>query len=364
VQVRQLSIKNFRCFTDFEIQLDNRLVLITGTNGSGKTSILEALHYACYLRSFRTYLPKELLHFEHDTFFIKIQFSDNQSEVPFDHELQVGFSGKKKLVKLDQKTVNSYKELNQFYRVITLTEDDLVLIKGDPESRRHFLDQALSLIDPEYLSMMRNYKDILVNRNALLYTKSTDNDSYEIWTKQLWNQAKKIQEKRQMLLEVLEKKVNQILQDSFSKELVTSLQYKPRVKGYETYEFFKESQHNLQAQEMAFGRSLFGAHLDDITINFAGKRSKHFASRGQQKLTVILLKIALLHALQEKQGAAVLLLDDFMTDFDTYHAEILMEILTKLPGQLIFTSPVAAGPIEDLLKKRGAQCYQIGSTRL
>ncbi|HSW73657.1 MAG TPA: AAA family ATPase, partial [Candidatus Limnocylindria bacterium] len=135
MQLTQLYLKNFRCFADKTITFESPLVLIEGNNGSGKTSLLEALHYLCYLRSFRTHSPRDLLFFGHETFFIKA-LCEQSGTVAQNHEIQVGFSHKKRLVKIDQRAVSSYKELMDYYRIVTLTEDDVVLIQGGPDVRR------------------------------------------------------------------------------------------------------------------------------------------------------------------------------------------------------------------------------------
>ena len=142
--LERVHIKNFRCFSDIDLAFTSPIVLIQGLNGSGKTSLLEALYYVCYLRSFRTHLPKEMLQFEHSNFFIKVIFRDQN----FTHEIQAGFSNAKRLVKIDNKAISSYKELMNYYRVIGLTEDDMFLIKGGPQERRVFIDQLLLLIRP------------------------------------------------------------------------------------------------------------------------------------------------------------------------------------------------------------------------
>src|SRR5688572_2091521 len=117
IQVTQLHIKNFRCFSGYTLDIGAPYVHIEGVNGVGKTTILEALHYACYLRSFRTHIPKELISFGKSDFFIKLSLHDQLHSM--DHTIQIGFSPTKRLVKVDQKTIESYKDLLSHYRVIS-----------------------------------------------------------------------------------------------------------------------------------------------------------------------------------------------------------------------------------------------------
>src|SRR5579872_1217840 len=143
VFIKRVVLKNFRCFKNYVLDLHERVILLEGANGVGKTSFLEALYYACYLRSFRSHSPKELVTFGQNGFFMQIEVANNLYNHEFFHDIQIGFSQTKKLVKVDQKTISSYKELMRIYRVISLTEDDLELIKGSPQVRRTFMDQAL-----------------------------------------------------------------------------------------------------------------------------------------------------------------------------------------------------------------------------
>ena len=122
-------------------------------------------------------------------FFIKLTFEDSCND---DHILQIGYSEEKRVVKLNKKTIKSYKNLLSFYRIVSLTEDDLLLIKGAPESRRMFLNKALFLVDSDYLLLLKKYKKIVENRNAILRTQKFDNVAYSLWTEQLFNINKKI----------------------------------------------------------------------------------------------------------------------------------------------------------------------------
>lgn len=339
MRIQQLQLKNFRCFTDITLALDHPIVLIEGPNGSGKTSLLEAIHYLCYIRSFRTHIPKDLTHEQANSFFIKAHITQDDLK----HELQVGFSGKKKLVKIDQRPVQSLKELMNFYRVVTLTEDDLNLIKGGPDVRRTFLDTALILLDTEAVAQLRTFKTVVDSRNALFLKGSPSRASYHLWTQQLWHLSHEIQLSRTALLEKLEGRVGQLLGDyfNFDRQLTVRLQYQPKNSNLqEGFEQFLAGASNFYEEEVRLRRSLFGAHLDDFSIQFCHKSSKVYASRGQQKLVMVLLKVALMLELCTARGPSIFLLDDFLTDFDQPTVQTLLKLLSSMRSQLIFTSPV------------------------
>lgn len=327
--------------------------MLCGSNGSGKTSLLEALHYGCYLRSFRTHLPRELIAHSKDTFFINIQFKE-QSQL---HELHVGFSqsSKKRLVKLNQKPIQTYKELTDRYRIITLTSDDLALIHEGPEVRRTFIDQAIALAHPEYGASLRKYKHILANRTKILATGHMNQELYETWSQQLWDQSCILQEQRAIALKALQERTNTLLTQFVPEPLRITFTYKARLIGEaRSWQELYEARPQLFDQERAMGRSLFGAHLDDIAIHFQEKGSKAFASRGQQKLIALLLKVAQLQELVAAKGPSIVLVDDFMSDFDTNRIITLLTMLKSLECQLILTSPTSTGDFPELLQKMGA----------
>ena len=354
MQINSIQLKNFRCFPSVTIDLQSPLVLISGSNGSGKTSILEALHYACYLRSFRTHAPKDLLYFGQESFFLKVVVEAHN----IDHELQVGFSPRKKIVKIDQQPIKSYKELIDYYRTITLTEDDLLLIKGGPEERRLFIDQAVMLHYPEFLQELRKLKSIIAHRNALILRPVQHADeSYWLWTQQLFERSKEIAAHRINLLKSIELRVNELL-NSFKTGTHISLKYESKYGAMNvSWDEWAAAQEKLPPKEFAMGRSLFGAHLDEIDITFKGRAAKSFSSRGQQKLVLILLKLAQLQELQVAKGPALLLLDDFMNDFDELTALKLIELIKGNAQQTIFTTPFTQGPFEVALIKQ--QCHKI-----
>jgi DNA replication and repair protein RecF len=351
LQLASLYIKDFRCFDQITIDLDNRIVLICGANGTGKTSLLEALYYGCYLRSFRTHLARDLIALGKNSFFVKFMIKNSAENNVVNHTIQVGFADNKRLVKVDNKAMVSYKDLLSYYRVVSLTEDDLKLIQDGPLERRAFIDQALLLDDATLLSKMREYRIVLDNRNALFQQDTIDKEAYFIWTKKLWDYTLYIQKLRRKLLLALEIEINMMLHRYVDENISLSLVYQAKKNSDVAFDvFWNQNSADLIQKETYFKRSLFGAHIDDFNIVLEGKKSRSYASRGQQKMITLLVKIAQIKQLAQKNGPIIFLLDDFMTDFDLERGKALLLALLELNCQLIFTSPRRDSTLESALR--------------
>lgn len=335
-----------RCFTQKQFEFDAHLNLLQGPNGSGKTTIVEALYYLCYLRSFRTNLTQELIAFDQDSFFIKANLV---TALPGESSLQVGFSRAKRVAKFNGKQIKSFKELISDYRVVLVTADDLNLIQGGPEFRRSFIDQYIYLQNPDWSNQIRAYQRIVDQRNALLKLSKFDQEQYLFWTKQLATGALLISAARKKALNELETQVNLILAQHFQNELIVELSYQAR-----------EWQASLQTKEQIMQRTLFGAHLEDYQIKLSARLSRKFASRGEQKLVIMLLKIAQVVLLRQIfDGIIIFLLDDFVTDLDTSRSIVLFELLGSLGVQLLFTAPNLSQEHQNWLISRAAKIITI-----
>jgi DNA replication and repair protein RecF len=356
--IQKLHLKNFRCFQDREFTFTSKFVVIQGDNGSGKSSLLEALHYSCYLRSFRTHLQRDLVAIGQDHFFTHVEF-DQEITGTHDH-IQSGYSEREgKLVKFNQKPVQSYRDIISSFRIVTLAADDLALVHGAPECRRDFLNYSLFLLDPAIIATFKRHKQIVDHRNSLLSLfgqqgRQSYEDEMLVWSEKLWAEALIIREARRAYLAQIEGRVNDMLQGSFAsdvQDMRVSFTYEAKgVKGFESFaDFWQQFKQGGHQRELQTGRTLFGAHLDDFLIVFQNKKARVFASRGQQKLLVFLLKLAQLQLTNVGGEPGVLLLDDFMTDFDSSRLERCISVINSINFQIFITCPLKSGSLPAIL---------------
>lgn len=349
MQITAIEIKNFRCFASFKHIFNGPLTIIEGPNGSGKTSLIEALHYMCYGKSFRTHNTQDLSHLESNAFFVKISIKNGTEQ----HNIQIGYSEDKRAIKVDGKKIDAYKDLIQHYRTITITEDDILIIKGAPEFRRTFLDQSLLLHQPAYAAYLKEYRKVLKQRTALLLSDAAwSQESYIIWTEKLWNIAQNIQTFRIQFLEQLECEVQALIQQFFPELPLVQLIYK-KATPIETVQAWMALS---QGRERQTRRTLFGPHIDDFDIIWGQNPAKMYASRGQQKLLAVLIKVTHCFLLNKQ---AIVLLDDFMTDFDDNRACSLLDLFLKKQVHLICTVPSKKSVLAAHLQAQGAEVLEL-----
>jgi DNA replication and repair protein RecF len=352
MRIVSLSLRNFRCFSSLNLDFEGSFTLIIGSNGIGKTSLLEALHYFCYLRSFKTHVIKELIHVNAHEAALAIGLAPSDTFPALDM-LQANLTGKKRAIKLNEKAVGSYKELYAVYKVITITEDDLMVIQGAPSVRRSFIDQMLILKDPAYALLLRKYRQIVNNRNALLNNK-VDRESYYLWTDQLFSHSMVIQQKRREFLDILALEASSLVVTQLGSEytITSSYQYVGPYMYLDNFISFHDILNHypaLMSHEYGARRSLFGAHLDDYALIFHQKDARIYASRGQQKLIIFLLKLAQLAYMSHIGQSVILLVDDFITDFDSATAHALVPLMTRLASQVIITSSLYHATLKQSL---------------
>lgn len=266
-------------------------------------------------------------------------------------DVTIGFSETEgRIAKWNQQTIRSYKDILTHFKVVTLAAEDLELVQGGPAVRREFLDYALLLHDPTLIALFKTFRQVLDQRNSMLAARvKAADDAFMIWTEKLWQMSRQIQAYRRAYLAQLESLVNHLLITYFvndeTSDFVVRFVYGAKhmdEAGNEPFQnFWARFQPHNGSLEWKLMRSLFGAHLDDFTIEFQRRRARAYASRGQQKLLALLIKIAQLQQLLTTGEQGILLLDDFITDFDRNKVMCSMAALKDLTFQMFVSCPIA-----------------------
>jgi len=284
-------------------------------------------------------MVSDLVCHDHDSFFLKGSFTPTDQLVD-EHTIQVGYANKKKAIKVDGKIVSTYKDIFELFQVVTLLEDDINLIKGYPAQRRSFMDQSVLFLRTGYLKEFRDFKRILQSRNALLSKGVTDRLELDIWTEKLWNHSIQISMHRSEVLQKVEKVMNELLKTYFDDIYKITIQYESKhVQKSENFHDFKQRMSYIFHQESFIKRSQFGAHLDDFIVKIDGRNARLYASRGQQKLIALLCKLSLISLANKNAFSPVILVDDFIADFDSKRLKNIVKFFVNCKNQVIITTP-------------------------
>jgi DNA replication and repair protein RecF len=340
-----IQIKHIRNIEDLQLEFKHPITYIYGDNGSGKTSILEAIYFVSTTKSHRTSDEKEMI--THQQPFLRVTLK--QQKQNFD--VIMTKEGKRAFLNGVEK-----RKLSDFIgkiKVVMFAPEDIDLIKGAPSYRRQFLDISMSQMDQSYMIALNQYKKILKQRNALLKKIKLDDDKtfLNIVSEQLYEVGQTIVEARTRFIEMLHQQF--LLEYQALNSDATQLIYEPDLSLEKWHQYLIKHQH----QDILAQTTLTGPHRDDFTILFKEIDAKQNASQGQQRLLVVALKIALMKVIQitTKQDV-ILLLDDVLSELDETKQNELMHAL-KGASQIIINSaiPIQHTHAEIIQLKEGKQ---------
>lgn len=325
--IKKLVLKNFRNHENLSLDFNNNFVYITGTNGSGKTSILESIHYISTTKSHRTNTDLEVI--KDDNPFSMISLETKEKRYSF------VISEKGKIANINNKEIHRLSEFIGDLKVVMFAPEDLSLIKGSPSVRRNFIDLELMKLNKRYLINLSTYKKILKQRNALLKNLDLKSDLtfLNILGNQLYEAGIKLIDIRQEFIKSINEKTK-IVYSKFSNHDI-EITYNPNLDK----ESFLDYLTNNQKTDILYKTTTSGPHRDDFTIKFNNNLAK-VASQGEIRLIVISIKLGLLKVIEEQSNSkVVLLLDDVLSELDESIQEIF---LNELPSdvQVIMNSAI------------------------
>lgn len=332
--IHRLQIKHFRNISAADLSPVAGINLFVGENGSGKTSLLEAIHLLSLVRSFRSKKLKNLINHQSERFtlFAQIKLLD-QSLAPLgiqrahqDEETEILFRGSRP---------SGVAELTSELPVQLINPDAFRLLEGSPRERRQFVDWGVFHVEPEFIHCWQRFQRALKQRNSLLRHGRIDTLQLQLWEKEIALNGEQMTFYRQAYLDQLKPLFSEVLQRFLAgQDLKLSFQ-----RGWDKNTSLAESLETSRSRDIEQGFTQSGPQRADIRISVEGRPAMEVLSRGQQKLVVSALKLAqgeLLTAAGKKQ--CIYLIDDLPAELDKQHRSVFCQVLEEQAGQVFITS--------------------------
>lgn len=329
MSLSKLELESFRNFSQAKLRFTPPTAII-GANGVGKSNLLEAIRLLSVGKSFKTNRLDEAIRF--DQLYFRLAGSwkaDDKQEIEFFYGRQFADSPlKERRLTVNGKPINL---LDFFGRAPTVLfiPSDLNLILGSPRERRQFMDGIFWQLDRQFRQDHLELNRILIERLALLsaikYGRSVKGE-LKPWNELLGRLTSSIQKKRQGLVGHLGEHLA-LLSSQLKRRFDLRLRYQSNLQSPET----------VLESELRLSQNLIGPQRDELEITLNGRTARRYASRGQIRSAVILLKLAEINYLEEKLTPPLVLLDDLTSELDHQHTEELLSLFLNR-RQIIITS--------------------------
>jgi DNA replication and repair protein RecF len=325
VSLASLRIKDLRCLAGAELELGPKLNLIHGPNGSGKTSILEAVFLAGRGRSFRTRHTEALIRRGSASLQVFAQTTAPAHRIGFEYRREETYTAR-----LDGEDVRSLAELPAAFFVEVIDPEVHRLVEGAPGERRRWLDWGVFHVEQGFLESWLRFSRALRQRNAALKL-GQDPCSWDV---ELVQQGEAVARLRGAWFETVKPYLNEAVRRLAGVDVEIGY-----YRGWSAERALVEALAEGLERDKARGSTLAGPHRADIQLRVGGKAARDSLSRGQQKLVAAAMVLALLQRLREQQTTPpTLLLDDPAAELDNHRLALLVDLVTELECQLVITS--------------------------
>lgn len=333
--LKSLLLRNFRKFSDKQIEFSPQINCILGNNGVGKTTLLEAIIFLSTGKSFRTSQYSDLIQEGKDYLYIEGHL-DNDGE---DLEIKVFFNGAQKKVSRNGISASTFSSLLSSFPSVIFTPLDMQLIDNSPSYRRRFLNVQEAQINEDYRYHLYRFSRVLQQRNSAL---RLGQPSLIIpWDTPLSESGFYIAQKRNEMVGELNRsiEINTSYLSVYSEEFM--LLYAPSIPLSETVSQVYSNYEKTRDKDIRNQMTGHGIHRDDLLFvqKKSPKHMKKFSSEGQKRTALFAMKLAEWHRLQSKMRMdPIFCLDDLSLHLDSERLENFTHSLTRLE-QVIITSP-------------------------
>lgn len=354
--LKEIHCVNFKNLTDFRTELSPEINLLVGNNGSGKTSLLDAVHYLCLTKSFLSAQDGFSIQYNQDFCLIEGWFERNEQSEWIQLRLH---RDQKKVVKRNEKAYERLQEHVGLFPVVVISPYDTDLIHLSSEHRRRFIDQLISQLHPDYLDALIHYNKTLLQRNALLKSsmggENVDDITLEALNQPLMKYGTILYNYRKSYVQEIHKELTHYYRELGESGEQVAVQYATQWDD-NPIQILSQSLSN----DLRLGFTTKGTHRDDLEFLFQGQPLKKVGSQGQQKSFLIALKLAQQKILQQKlQQHPLLLLDDIFDKLDPNRVQRLIHLVNDTHFGQVFITHTHEQVIKEIVKNTGRNFKEI-----
>ena len=332
----RLTVLNFKNHEDSSLEFSNNINCFVGNNGSGKTNLLDAIHYLSFTKSY--FNNQDSLNIKHEQPFLSIEGQFNKKGR--EEMVYCGFKrGAKKVMKRNKKSYDRLADHIGLFPLVMISPTDTNLILEGSEARRRYLDAVISQFDRAYLEQLIQYGKLIAQRNAVLKQMAKggrfDNSTLDLYDEQIIPIAKQIFEKRKSFLDELLPIFRSYYQNISGNNEKITIKYKSQL----VYDKLANLLQINREKDRLVQYTSVGVHKDDLLFQLDGFPIKKIGSQGQQKTFLMALKLAQFDFMKLALGyKPMLLLDDVFDKLDDNRVEQLMTLVDKHHfGQIFIT---------------------------
>ncbi len=346
--LNRLHLRNFRNYHEQEINFSAPKTILLGDNAQGKSNLLEAVELLSTLRSHRVTRDRDLVLEGQPESKITAQLTRQHGSI--DLALTLREKGRRTAT-LNHENVKRQLDFLGVLNAVEFSSLDLDLVRGNPETRRQWLDALLFQIEPIYAHILHEYQRVLKQRNSLLKQsehRTLDPAELELWNHQSIVTGTKVIRRRARILDRLAP-IAQMWHSKISKDTERlEIKYRPNIETIlftpeAIYQGFVERMELRRAAEYSLGTTLVGPHRDEIEFTIDRTPAKAYGSQGQQRTLVLALKLAELELIEQIVGEPpLLLLDDVLAELDLTRQDRLLSVIEDRFQTLITTTHLGA----------------------
>lgn len=338
--ISRLIVEHFRNLTAIDLAFERGFNFLVGNNGSGKTSLLEAIFYLAHGRSFKSAVANRIISYEQPHFTLHGKIHEQQ------HQWSVGLQKQRQgntLLKINGEDANKISDLAHLLPMQLITPEGLTLLNGGPSYRRAYLDWGLFHHHASFYAAWGSLNRLLKQRNSALQQVRSYQE-LKIWDVELVKLAHQVSQWRADYAEALRTDIEQTCL-LFLPELEISVSFH---QGWEKETDYAEVLARNFERDRAIGYTVSGPQKADFRFKANGLPAEDILSRGQLKLLMCALRLAQgEHLMQQKARHCIFLIDDFASELDQYKRALLAQRLQQ-SGSQVFVSAITVDQLQQM----------------